>query len=110
MPIEFGSGQLVDIMPPALPTVNATIPDTAQPVVPLIGPQGPPGNTGYRHDQTVPATVWLIAHNLGRYPAAVSVHSADLSVNYESIVVQHLDASTLRVSMEISLAGVALII
>lgn len=31
------------------------------------GPPGPPGGGGYQHDQTVPASTWIINHNLGVY-------------------------------------------
>jgi hypothetical protein len=30
------------------------------------GPVGPPGGTAYVHTQTVPASTWIIDHNLGR--------------------------------------------
>lgn len=42
------------------------------------GPQGPPGLSGanYVHVQGVPSTVWVIPHNLGRYPSITVVDSA----------------------------------
>lgn len=63
-----------------------------------------------RHNQLVAANVWPIAHNLGYYPASVSLYSSDLSQNYEMFTVQHLDVDNLRVAMELSIAGVALVI
>lgn len=90
--------------------------------VAIPGPQGPPGEPGspgppggpgggnYRHDQTVAAAVVTIVHNLGRYPAGVSLHSLDLSLNYTEYVVQHLDINTVRVSMDTPTACTVLLI
>lgn len=76
--------------------------------VTITGPESA-GSSDYRHDQTTPATVWTITHNLGRYPSSVSLHSPDLSEEYWGFNVQHLDINSLRVATEISIAGVALL-
>lgn len=67
-------------------------------------------SASYRHDQSTPATVWTISHGLGRYPSSVSLHDAGLSLDYDEFAVQHLDVNTLRVSMEVPIAGAALIV
>jgi hypothetical protein len=80
-----------------------------------VGEAGPIGTTPgagadqYVHSQTLAATVWLIRHNLGRRPAAVSLFSPDWSVQYGQYVVQHLDENTLRVAMDQPIPGIALI-
>lgn len=65
---------------------------------------------GFEYTQTTPAAVWgdgsppVIAHNLGRYPAAWSLHDAD-GRECAEYVVQHLDPDTLRVAMDVPTAG-----
>jgi hypothetical protein len=39
----------------------------------IIGPPGRDGAGGYEHAQTGAASVWTVNHNLGRWPAAVTV-------------------------------------
>lgn len=76
-------------------------------VVEVAGAPGPGGSgTAYTHTQTVPATVWTITHELGYDPAGVLV----LSDGYlmDDFGVQYLVPGTsLRLSFDISLAGVA---
>lgn len=76
------------------------------------GPPGPPGaaGSGYRFEQTVPATVWgPITHGLGFRPGGVSLFDALFGTQYDEFVVQHLDDNTLRIAMDVPTAGVALI-
>ncbi len=43
------------------------------------GPRGADGSTGdlsYVHDQMTPQAVWVINHNLGKYPSVVVIDSA----------------------------------
>lgn len=109
--IDLGNGLTVQIIQPATPVINTLSPvGGAVVVVPVSGIPGAPGGGGFRWDQTIPSTVWTITHNLGRYPAVVTVHSADLSISYAEFGVQHLDTSTLRISMDVALAGTALLI
>lgn len=68
------------------------------------------GTLTYRYDQTTAAAVTTIVHNLGRYPAGVSLHSLDLTVNYDEYMVQHLDTNTLRISMDTPTEFTALLI
>ena len=50
------------------------------------GPPGPPGSGGsggtaaYTHDQTTPAALWTVTHNLGFYPNVSVVDSGDNQV------------------------------
>ncbi len=41
----------------------------------IIGPPGPSGAVlaGFEHVQVNPAAQWLVNHNLGRWPAAVTI-------------------------------------
>lgn len=59
-----------------------------------IGPPGPSGDVTYTHIQTAPASIWVITHNLGKYPTVSVVDSG------ESVVVPdvHYD-STNQVSV-----------
>jgi hypothetical protein len=64
----------------------------------------------YEHTQLVPAAVWgPIVHGLGAKPAAVSLFDATFATQYDEFAVQHLDANTLRIAMDVPTAGVALI-
>lgn len=63
----------------------------------------------YLHVQSLAATVWTITHNLGRRPAAVALFSLDWLTQFGQYNVQHLDANTLRVSMDTPTAGNALV-
>jgi hypothetical protein len=64
----------------------------------------------YRHDQQTAQSVWLVEHDLSRYPAAVSVFAADFSEQYDEFFVQHLDTFRLRIAMDLPTAGIALLI
>jgi hypothetical protein len=37
------------------------------------GPQGPAGDGGFTHTQSMPAATWTITNTLGRYPASVLI-------------------------------------
>lgn len=62
--------------PATVQVVPLPIPETV--IVPVAGPTGPPGPAGpegpegtpggsaYEYTQTVPASTWIIDHNLGR--------------------------------------------
>lgn len=51
------------------------------------------------HTQLVPQAVITVAHNLG-YRPAVSMFSPDYGTEYAEFATQHLDTSTVRVSMD----------
>lgn len=65
--------------------------------------------TSYIHTQDAPATVWVIQHNLGRHPAAVSAFSADFSVQWDEFTVQHVDSNLLYITADVAFAGKALV-
>lgn len=44
------------------------------------GPPGPSGGSGYIHEQLVPATTWIVAHNLARFPSVTVVDSGGTTV------------------------------
>jgi hypothetical protein len=73
----------------------------------------PPGQGGdapwLKHVQSLPQSVFTVAHGFGREPAAVSLHSLDLSEEYAGYQVAHLDPNTVRISMDVPTACVALI-
>lgn len=53
----------------------------------LVGPQGPEGPMGptgsastYTHTESLPNTVWIVQHNLDRYPSVEVVDSAGSTV------------------------------
>lgn len=72
------------------------------------GASGPP-IASYMHIQELPAAVWTVQHNLGRYPAAVSVFSDDFSVQWTEFQVLHIDVSSLYIAADIPIAGKALV-
>jgi hypothetical protein len=73
----------------------------------------PPGQGGdapwLKYTQALPQSVFTVVHGFGREPAAVALHSLDLSEKYEGFQVAHLDPNTVRISMDVPTACVALI-
>lgn len=65
--------------------------------------------TSYTHSQDTPATVWVVQHNLGRRPAAVSAFSADFSLQWDEFVVQHITSNLLYITADVAFAGKALV-
>jgi hypothetical protein len=54
---------------------------TTTEVIVATGQRGPAGTDAhYSHAQGVPATVWTVAHNLGKYPAVTVMDSAGTEV------------------------------
>lgn len=73
------------------------------------GPVGPAGttNVSFQHEQTTPATVWQITHELGYDPAGFTVVATDGYV-IDDFGIQYLVAgASLRLSFDIAIAGVA---
>ncbi len=80
-----------------------------EPIV-TAAPGGGSGGGTVTFTQSTPVTVWgPIVHNLGYRPAAVSVFSLDFGTQYTDFAVVHLDPNSLRISMDLPVAGVALI-
>lgn len=133
MPIILSPDVVVDVRPPDIPTLQVIAPDldtvtvsaptvpmvsVAPPVdssvtvVPVVGPPGPPGPPGaagagtyYVHTQTLAQSVWLVNHNLGRFPIAWSLFDTvgRLCDEYE---VENTDINNCRISMDTPTAGV----
>lgn len=76
--------------------------------VALEGVQGAPGPAGldkhYAHDQMTASDVWLIAHNLGKYPAVSVVDSAGSSVEG---LVEYSNTNQLTVTFSAAFSGKA---
>lgn len=70
----------------------------------LVGPQGPQGDVGSRHQISVAISQspQTIQHNLGIYPDVIVV---DESGNNVECIVNYIDSSTLTVSWNGSLHG-----
>lgn len=65
--------------------------------------------TSYTHSQDTPATVWVVQHDLGRRPAAVSAFSSDFSVQWDEFTVQHVTSNLLYITADVAIAGKALV-
>ena len=69
------------IQPP--PVLRATVTPPVEFKTTLQVGQGPAGRDGtggdshYTHNQAVPDTVWVIDHNLGKYPSVICFDSAN---------------------------------
>ena len=50
----------------------------------VIGPQGPPGPGGsdanYIHNQLTPSDLWIVFHNLGKFPSVMVVDSGGTAI------------------------------
>ncbi|VXC09178.1 hypothetical protein [Aeromicrobium sp. 9AM] len=58
----------VVVSTPGIPNFVTSTPHVPNVVIaPVVGPPGAAGGA-FRFTQTVPASTWTIAHNLGRYP------------------------------------------
>jgi hypothetical protein len=65
-----------------------------------------PSPTGYIHTQNTPGTVWVITHTLGYNPAGIVVLSSGYQL--DGFGIQYLqDGSSLRLSFDLSVSGVA---
>lgn len=79
MPLSFGDGVVVQVVPPGVPTFQApALSPAALAVVPVqgpAGPQGPPGDSSsalaYVQNVTPSMTTVLINHNLPFQPAGI---------------------------------------
>ncbi|KZK31513.1 hypothetical protein A4F85_01895 [Delftia sp. GW456-R20] len=69
------------------------------------GIQGPPGGGAgatYTHTQSSLATVWTIAHNLGRYPSITVVDNLGGQLYPD---VRYLDADIVQITHSVPLTG-----
>lgn len=77
------------------------------------GPQGDVGNTGpqgngvyLRNEFQSPSAIWLIPHNLGRFPSVATTSLAG-ELFYGDI--NHLDINTLQISFSIPTSGIVIL-
>lgn len=68
------------------------------------GDSGAPGGLGYTHNQAVPNTIWLINHNLGRFPSVTIVDSASAQVFGDTI---YISDSVIRLEFSAAFSGTA---
>lgn len=69
------------------------------------GPQGPPGGGAgatYTHIQSVAASVWTVAHNLGRYPSITVVDNLGGQLYPD---VRYVDADIAQITHSVPLTG-----
>lgn len=71
------------------------------------GSSGGSGGVAYRHQQNSPATVWVINHNLGFWPAVSIVDTGGFEIEAD---VRHMSANQVVIVFAIPLAGVARLI
>lgn len=105
------NGVKVVVREPELKIVTLGIqgPSGAQGIQGLPGPQGIPGEDGsgdltYIHNQSVPSTLWIINHNLGKRPSVRVVDSGD------NVVVGHvhdIDDNNLQIEFSVIFGGKA---
>lgn len=82
---------------------------TAVPMFAQIVAGGGGGVANFVFTQSTPQSIWTVPHNLGQYPAAVSIFSADMQTQFDEFSVRHTDVNNLLVSMDTPSAGVAVI-
>lgn len=69
-----------------------------------VGPIGPPAGPGYVHQQDAASSVWVIAHNLGRYPSVTVCDSSNRKVEGE---VRYNSSNAVTVTFTVPFSGVA---
>lgn len=70
--------------------------------IPVAGPQGATGGSGFTFTQVTPASSWSITHNLGRKPLSILVTVSDVVVTTD---VSTPDANTVYVAFSSPTAG-----
>lgn len=70
-----------------------------------IGPMGPAGS-GWTAviTQSIPSTIWVMSHNLHKYPSIVVVDSAGTIVEGD---IEYLDTNTVQITFSGAFAGTA---
>lgn len=90
--------ELLELIEKGEPGAASTIP----------GPQGLPGVNGdanYVHNQIAAATLWNVAHNLGKYPSVVVIDSGG---SYVVMGLEYLDLNNLRLTADALFSGQAI--
>lgn len=71
------------------------------------GPVGPPGSgTGFVHEQTIPAAVWDITHDLNKFPSVVLTDELYVAIDG---LVEYLSLDVLQVTFNTATAGKAVL-
>lgn len=75
------------------------------------GPPGPPGPSGlatqhYRHNQGIPASTWLIEHNLGYNPGGILVEDSG-GTEHSGFGVDYVDSNNLILTFAFEFGGTA---
>lgn len=81
-----------------------------RPIAAIVGPPGPSGNEAnrYTHVQTNASPEWIVNHNLGMQPGAVSIKSVG-GVEVEAEIV-NISINQLRIYFSTPFAGTAVVI
>jgi len=67
------------------------------------GPQGPPGTSfTYTHSQDVASDIWVVEHNLGKFPSATIVDSGGTAVYGD---IKYIDNMSLTISFSAIFSG-----
>jgi hypothetical protein len=114
MPLSFGNGVTIQVVPPDKPTVRVAPPSPASlalvPVQGPVGPQGAQGDTGPQgpagspggsalyFTQSSPAATWIVTHNLHRKPQ-VSLFDVTATVIHADITHGSDDQTTITFAL-----------
>lgn len=88
--------------------IREEVPVTEVLAVAMQGPPGPPGPPGggagatYTHVQTLPSSVWTVAHNLGRYPSITVVDNLGGELFAD---VRYIDSAIAQITHSVPLIG-----
>ena len=85
-------------------TVTVTEGDTTVVTVTTAGPQGPAGTGAFVYQQSTPATVWTINHNLGYRPSVELLDAGSQEIDGE---VAHPSVNQTVVTLNPASAGLA---
>ncbi len=85
---------------------SVTVPTLILAEIASRGPMGPPGPGAetYIHTQMVPQSIWIISHNLDRYPSVTIVDSAGTVVIGD---MEYVTSNEIRVSFTSEFSGKA---
>lgn len=98
---------VVEVPPVQVLVLEVTTPMTLVPMgYGLQGPRGPTGSgdLSFQYAQGVASAIWLITHNLGKYPSVTVVDSAGEQVEGG---IEFIDANSLRITFSAAFTGKA---
>lgn len=67
-----------------------------------VGPTGPSGDLSFQYAQGPASAIWMVTHNLGKFPSVTVVDSAGEEVEGD---VQYLDNNNLRLVFSAAFTG-----